>query len=289
MKNHHLRDDDPLGAKRIDKHQRIAVWLRPPRPDWMSQQEYDELPAQVEIRLVDVIIEQAGFRSKKYTIATTILETKVYSRQWLTSVYRSRWLVELDIRSIKCSLGLDIVRAKTPSMVKTEIWSCMLAYNLIRMKMLQGGALNGRMPRTLSFVTAMQTLATSWVLASVILTCEMIQMGVQSVVSEQVGNRLDRIEPRANKRRRKFCPRTAPIAPVFPPRMPAIAVEPVSAPPGILPLKPAKASCGPPREISSNALPIPRAAWPKSNPPAAPAAPPRPPRTASTPACETST
>jgi hypothetical protein len=204
MKNHDKRDDDPLGARRIDKHQRIAAWLRPKRPDWMSQQEYDELPEQVEIRLVDVIIEQAGFRSKKYTIATTILETEVYSRQWLTNVYRSRWLVELDIRSIKCSLGIDIVRAKTPAMVKTEIWSCLLAYNLIRMKMLQSCVISGRVPRTLSFVTAMQTLATSWVLASVMLTCEIIQMGIQSVISEQVGNRLDRVEPRANKRRPKI-------------------------------------------------------------------------------------
>lgn len=204
MKNHDKREDDPLGARRIDKHQRIAAWLRPKRPDWMSQQEYDELPEQVKIRLVDVIIEQAGFRSKKYTIATTILETEVYSRQWLTNVYRSRWLVELDIRSIKCSLGMDVVRAKTPAMVKTEIWSCLLAYNLIRMKMLQSCAISGRVPRTLSFVTAMQTLATSWVLASVMLTCEIIQMGIQSVVSEQVGNRLDRVEPRANKRRPKI-------------------------------------------------------------------------------------
>ena len=54
------------------------------------------------------------------------------NRQWIASVYRSRWLVELDIRSIKCSLDMDVVRAKTPTMVKTEIWSCLLAYNLIR-------------------------------------------------------------------------------------------------------------------------------------------------------------
>ena len=39
----------------------------------------------------------------------------------IASVYRSRWLVELDIRAIKCSLDMDIIRAKTPAMVKTEI------------------------------------------------------------------------------------------------------------------------------------------------------------------------
>ena len=204
MKNHDKRDDDPLGAHRIDKHQRTTVWLRPKRPDWMSEEEYAECPEQIEIRLVDVIIEQAGFRSKKYTIATTNLETEVYSRDWITSVYRSRWLVELDIRSIKCSLDMDIIRAKTPAMVKTEIWSCLLAYNLIRLKMLQSCAVSGRMPRTLSFTTTMQLLASNWVLASVMLTQELVQLGLETSSSETVGNRPDRVEPRANKRRPKL-------------------------------------------------------------------------------------
>ena len=204
MKNHHKRDDAPLGARRIDKHQRTTAWLRPKRPDWMSEEEYAECPEQIEIRLVDVIIEQAGFRSKKYTIATTNLETEVYSRDWITSVYRSRWLVELDIRSIKCSLDMDIIRAKTPAMVKTEIWSCLLAYNLIRLKMLQSCAVSGRMPRTLSFTTTMQLLASNWVLASVMLTQELVQLGLETSSSETVGNRPDRVEPRANKRRPKL-------------------------------------------------------------------------------------
>ena len=204
MKNHHKRDDDPLGAKRIDRHQRTTVWLRPQCPTWMSKEEYAQMPEQVEIRLVDVIIDQPGFRSKKFTIATTMLQREVFTRDWLMSVYRSRWLVELDIRSIKCSLGMDIVRAKTPAMVQTEIWSCLLAYNLIRIKMLQSCAANGRMPRTLSFTTTMQLLANNWLLASVILTDELIELGQQTCSSEVVGNRPDRIEPRANKRRPKI-------------------------------------------------------------------------------------
>ena len=204
MKNHDKRPDEPADATRIDKHQRRTIWLRPPRPDWMSEEEYAACPEQVEIRLVDVTIEQPGFRSRKYTIATTILDTKVYSRDWITIVYRSRWIVELDIRSIKCSLGMDIVRAKTPAMVQAEIWSCLLAYNLIRMKMLQSCAANGRMPRTLSFTTTMQLLGSNWLLASVMLTDQLIEMGQQVSSSELLGNRPDRVEPRANKRRPKI-------------------------------------------------------------------------------------
>ena len=132
---------------------------------------------QIEIRLVDVIVEQPGFRSKKYTVATTISDRIVYTREWIANVYRSRWIVELDIRSIKCSLGMDVIRAKSPAMVKTEIWSCLLAYNLIRLKMLQSCSINGRMPRTLSFTATMQMLATKWVVAAVILTTELVLLG----------------------------------------------------------------------------------------------------------------
>ena len=204
MKNHDKRDDNPSVANRIDKHQRTTVWLRPQRPDWMSEQEYDQCPERIEIRLVDVTIDQPGFRSSKYTIATTILDTKVFTRHWITEVYRSRWLVELDIRDIKCSLGMDIVRAKTPAMVQTEIWSCLLAYNLVRLKMLQSCAVTRRMPRTLSFTTTLQLLANNWLLAAVVLNKELVQLGLQTSSSEVVGNRPGRVEPRANKRRPKL-------------------------------------------------------------------------------------
>lgn len=204
MKNHDKRDDDPVDSIRIDKHQRTTVWLRPQRPDWMSVEEYAACPERIDIRLTDVIITQPGFRSQKYTIATTILEPTIFTRDWITQVYRSRWLVELDIRAIKCSLNMDIVRAKTPDMVQTEIWSCLLAYNLIRIKMLQSSAASGRMPRTLSFTTTLQLLANNWLLASVTLTPELVELGLRTSSSEIVGNRIDRVEPRANKRRPKL-------------------------------------------------------------------------------------
>ena len=203
MKNHHKRDDDPIGAQRINKHERTIVWLRPQRASWMSQEEYEDMPEQLEIRLVDIVIDQPGFRSKQFTVATTIIDRKVYSREWIASVYRSRWLVELDIRAIKCSLGMDIVRAKTPAMLKTEIWSCLLTYNLARLKILQSAAAKGKMPRSLSFTTTLQMLACNWLLAAVVKSNELIELGIAMPASETVGNRLDRIQPRANKRRPK--------------------------------------------------------------------------------------
>ena len=110
-----------------------------------------------------------------------------------------------DIRAIKCSLGMDILRAKTPAMVRTELWSCLLAYNLIRIKMLQSCAAQGRDPRSVSFTTTMQLLATNWLLCAVIgVPLELAKLGQLMPCSERVGHREGRLEPRANQRRPKM-------------------------------------------------------------------------------------
>ena len=100
---------------------------------------------------------------------------------------------------------MDVLRAKTPEMVRTELWSCLLAYNLIRLKMLQSGASHARDPRSLSFTTSQQLLGTNWLLCAVTGVSEdLAQLGQDAACSEQVGRRPDRVEPRVNKRRPKL-------------------------------------------------------------------------------------
>ncbi len=205
MKNHHRRDDHPVGARRLNKHERLVVWERPYRPEWMSKEQFAEQPATIEMRLVDIRVEEAGFRPDAFTVATTLTDRKVHTAAWIGSVFQSRWLVELDIRSIKCSLGMDVLRAKSPEMVRTELWSCLLAYNLIRLKMLQSCARSGRDPRSLSFTTTMQMLGTNWLLCAVVgVTTELSIMGQVAPGSERAGHRPGRVEPRVNKRRPKL-------------------------------------------------------------------------------------
>ncbi len=204
MKNHHKREDEPEDAMRICKGQRKVVWSRPQRPTWMSQEEYERMPEQIEVRLVDVRVDEPGFRSEGFTIATTIIDHRVYTGTWIGSVYQSRWWVELDICSIKCSLGMDILRAKTPPMVRTELWSCLLAYNLTRMKMLQSGAGGTRDVRSMSFTRSLVLLGTSWLLCGARGVNEsLVELGQAQLLDELVGHREGRIEPRANKRRPK--------------------------------------------------------------------------------------
>lgn len=205
MKNHHRRSDDPLGSFRYNGHERTTQWDRPERPEWMSDEEYDLLPERLVIRLVDVSVDKKGFRPDRFTIATTIMDRSNYPASWIASVYRSRWLVELDIRSIKESLHMDILRAKSPPMVRTELWSCLLAYNLIRIKMLQSGVSSVRDVRSMSFTSTLQLISSGWVLLAVIgVTDALAQLGQSAPADEVVGNRPDRFEPRVNKRRPKI-------------------------------------------------------------------------------------
>lgn len=205
MKNHHLRDDHPGAARRLSKQERLVIWLRPlVCPAWMTSQEYRQQPETLTVRMVDVQISEPGYRAKTFTITTTIVDRKSCPARWIAAMYQSRWLIELDIRSIKCSLGMDILRAKTPAMVLTELWSCLLAYNLIRFKMLQSGITAGRDPRSLSFTTTQQMLATNWLPGAVTkITGELVKLGQQIPCSERVGQRTGRAEPRARKRRTK--------------------------------------------------------------------------------------
>ncbi len=99
---------------------------------------------------------------------------------------------------------MDVIRAKTPKMVRMEIWSCLLACNLIRAKMLQSCGMTGRDPRSLSFATSMQLLGTNWLLCAVIgVTHLLAELGQHASSSKVVGQRLNRVEPRVNKRRPK--------------------------------------------------------------------------------------
>jgi len=99
---------------------------------------------------------------------------------------------------------MDVLRCKTPEMVRKEMWTCLPAYNLIRKTMLQAAHETGLSPRELSFTTAMQTIAASlgtlaW--ADEELLTRLIAAQLASLAEQTVGDRPHRVEPRAVKRR----------------------------------------------------------------------------------------
>jgi len=205
---HHARKGDTYRIKRLGKRSYLVEWPRPSKPDWMDEETYRQMPESITLRQIEVNVNEPGFRVESLVIVTSLTDSKEYSNDDIAELYHKRWLVELDIRSIKCTLGMDVLRCKTPEMVRKEIWTCLLAYNSIRKTMLQAAKRHKLSPRQLSFANAMQTIAASWVTLPTLdkpTISVMIDVQLASLTSQLVAKpeRANRVEPRAVKRRPK--------------------------------------------------------------------------------------
>jgi hypothetical protein len=172
----------------------------------MDQEVYEQMPESLTLRQVEVKVHEPGFRVESLTVVTTLTDAQKYTFDEIAELYHKRWLVELDLAAIKVTLGMDVLRCKTPEMVRKEIWTCLLAYNLIRKTMLQAAQRHQLSPRQLSFATALQTLAASWVTLPTqdqATQRRLIEVQIDSLASQRIGKRPNRYEPRAIKRRPK--------------------------------------------------------------------------------------
>lgn len=203
---HQCRSSDFRRGKRLGNGDHIVVWTRPAKPDWMDPATFDRMPRSIELREVHVQVDQPGFRSESFVVVSTLVDAATYSRGDIAELYHRRWLAELDIRAIKVTLGMDVLRCQTPEMVRKEIWTCLLAYNLIRQSMLESARRSDRSPRELSFTAALQQIAAGWITIVLLDECglsRLIEEDVDNLCGHRVGNRPNRVEPRAIKRRPK--------------------------------------------------------------------------------------
>jgi len=133
---------------RLGARDHLIDWKKPKRkPVWMSQQEYVGLPETITVR---------EFAVNGRVYVTTLLNAKCYHKQELAILYKQRWKIELDFRSIKTNMGMEMLRCKTPDMAKKEIAINLLAYNIIRGNLAQAGSRHEKNPRQLSFRSAVQ-------------------------------------------------------------------------------------------------------------------------------------
>jgi hypothetical protein len=207
---HQRRNCDLRRGQRLGPNDHVVVWTKPAqRPEWMDEATYAAMPAEMELREVRVRVAVLGFRTKVVVVVTTLLDARRYRAQDLAALYRMRWQAELDLRSLKTTLGLDVLRCQSPEMVCKEVWAHRLAYNLIRTVMAQAADANGWTPRDLSFKGALQTMiafAERLLEAEAATVAELHAWLLLAVGAHQVGDRPDRHEPRVRKRRPKEYP-----------------------------------------------------------------------------------
>ena len=192
----------------MGKDDHIVKWPKPAKPRSIDRETYNTLPEFLMVRECRVRIEQPGFRVTTLIVATTLLDPVEFSRDDLAQLYRARWNAELDLRSLKQTLQMDVLRCKTPELVRKEIWTHVLAYNLIR-TIAQAATRHGIEPRTISFKGAVQTLeAFQPVIAlqgehNSASRQKLYEQLLDSIASHRVADRPDRYEPRLRKRRPK--------------------------------------------------------------------------------------
>lgn len=207
MRLHQSRQADFRRGQRLGPDDHVVEWPKPvKRPEWLDQTTYDALPEKLVIREVRYRVEQAGFRSQEVVVATTLRDAEEFPASEIAQLYRDRWNVELDLRSLKSTMQTDVLRGHSPDIVRKEIWVHALAYNLIRTVMAQAARKHELPPRSLSFKAALQAVkafqpqlatATAETLPKI---CAALW---QAIAEHRVGNRPNRLEPRMTKRRPK--------------------------------------------------------------------------------------
>lgn len=188
----------------------LIHWKKPVRSkaSSYSQADWEALPETLLLRQIKVSVNQPGFRTQGFYIITTLLDAKAYAADDLVDLYFQRWDVELFFRDIKITMGMDILRCKTPDMVRKEIVMHLIAYNCIRYLMVEAAEQAGEQVRRISFKGSVQALR-QWephLNQSKISHQEqrrLIQLLHESIANYIVPERPGRSEPRAVKRRPK--------------------------------------------------------------------------------------
>jgi hypothetical protein len=206
---HQNRDSNFRRGRRLGDHDHLVTWTRPQRPAWMPHELYALIPTTLTLRELQFNVVVPGRRTETITVMTTLTDPVAYPQEDIAGLYGYRWNAELDIRVIKQTLGLDHVCCKTPEMVERQLWTTLLAYNLIRKVMATAAALHGKQPRQLGFTLACQTILSSWMLLATG-SCrnaqELRRSALARIAANEVANRPGRIEPRVLKRRRHRYP-----------------------------------------------------------------------------------
>lgn len=209
---HHLRKTDfrkgkRLGSKGIYDH--LVTWKKPRKGTLHMEPElYAQLPKTMLVREIRYFINIKGFRTKKVTLVTTLLDHHVYTYELLAELYGLRWQVEIDLRHLKTTMHMEHLQSKTPEMVRKEFYVHLLAYNLIRATLWEAGIKHNVHPLRLSYKGAIQHVLSFVTILAFIKNRESIYGVMLSIISQdKLLERPFRVEPRMVRAKKRQFPR----------------------------------------------------------------------------------
>lgn len=207
MRLHQRRSKGVSLIKRLGVGDKLVHWHKSkPTPKGLTKEQWAAMPGTLTVRHITFTPNIPGFRTKEITVATTLIDHKQFPASAFAELYRRRWLVELFLRDIKITLGMDILRCKTPAMVEKELTMHLIAYNLIRLTMVQAAVKGKLNVERISFKATLQAVR-QWApyigLAPVREREQLYQSMLHAISRIPVPSRPNRTEPRVKKRRAK--------------------------------------------------------------------------------------
>lgn len=208
LRLHHSRPADLRKGKRLGKKGRLLTWPKPnQKPRWLPKFLWKRLPKQLTLRVLRFNLFRPGYRTKSVTLVTTLLDPVSYPAREIAQLYAQRWNIELWFRDIKTSMGMDILRCKTPPMIHKELEMFLIGYNFVRALMLEATLAHSVALDRVSFKGTVDSLRQfSLAIAQAPTKKKQNQLRrrlLEVIARDQVPERPGRSEPRAIKRRPK--------------------------------------------------------------------------------------
>jgi hypothetical protein len=203
-------------GKRIGPHQRLVTWIKPkekPKHSDMNDQEWDELEGTIQMRLIACFYEDRNGEKKRMILATTLLDPQKYDWLEIMNLYATRWDIELRIRDVKTTMGMEELNVKTPEMARKSLAMALLGYNLVKAVSQEASQTEGVDRRMISFKGVLD-----WINITTALFQSVKGQAVRSLknlyasfletaATKLIDHRPYRWEPRAIKKRPKPFPR----------------------------------------------------------------------------------
>jgi hypothetical protein len=178
-------------VRRLGRNDQVVEYVKPEKkPEWMSPEQYEQLPDSLTVRELRYEVRKRGCRVRQVTLVTTLLDPQEYPAEELAKLYGERWQIEVDFRHLKTTMRMEVLHCKTVEGVLKEMWMYMLVYNLVRQVMLAAAEHQETAPDRISFIDALR-----W------LRCAKLGEALPDLVENPV--RPWRIDPRVIKRRMK--------------------------------------------------------------------------------------
>jgi hypothetical protein len=177
--------------RRLGHRDQVVEYYKPDdKPDWLSDADYAALPDTLTVRELRFRVRIPGRRVREITVVTTLLDPQRYSAKALAKVYEQRWQVEINLRHLKTTLKMDVLRSETFLGIMKELQVFVIVYNLVRRVMAEAARQQQVPPSRISFADALHWLQEA-------------RPGDELPRLKVNPERPNRVEPRVRKRRPK--------------------------------------------------------------------------------------